>query len=132
MAIYWNRWVYAGLGALAVLSGCGLLLILIERLAKNGEHSNPSNPVLSTMAISAFMAFLACQFYYGWVKGILAQGRYLFVVLPALGILFISGMKQICPRRILSHFPYLFFILMVCLDLYALLAQLLPYYHLFR
>ncbi len=129
MAILWNHWVYAGLSVLTVLSICGLLLIVVKRLAKLEEDGLPSNPILFIMTLSVLMSFLASLFFYGWVKEMLAQGRYLFPVLPAIGILFIIGLKRICHRSIISYFPYGFIIFMVSLDLYTLLGRLLPYYH---
>lgn len=130
MSVYWNRWIYAGLGALTLFSISGLFLIMPERWREKDKSASPSNPVLLTMAVSALTALLGSLFYYGWVKEVFAQGRYLFPVLPAFGILFITGLEKIGPRSILSRFPIVFIVLMASIDLYSLFGCLLPYFHL--
>jgi hypothetical protein len=108
----------------------GISDLVFGRLKKKGEEISPSNHTLFLLILLVLFGFGVVVLYYGFVRGVLAQGRYLFPALPAIGILFISGLKRICPRLILPHLPFVFITGMVCLDLYALFGCLLPYYHL--
>ncbi len=129
MAIYWNRWVYALVGILSIFSLRGFFKDLFDRVTKKEEGLSPSNPILLLMTLMVLLALGTCLLYYGFVRGVLAQGRYLFPALPAFGVLFILGLKKICAPSISPYFPKAFMIFMVCLDLYALFGRLLPYYH---
>jgi 4-amino-4-deoxy-L-arabinose transferase-like glycosyltransferase len=129
MAIYWNRWAYAIVGVLSILSLLGFFKDLFDRVTKKEEDLSLSNPILFLMTLMVLLAFGTCLLYYGFVRGVLAQGRYLFPALPAFGVLFILGLKKICTPSISPYFPKAFIILMACLDLYALFGRLAPYYH---
>ncbi len=129
MQIYWNTWFYIGLAIVCFFSGLGLLQILWERIIKRGEIYSHTNPVLLLLVLAALLAWGATFSFYGFVQGVLAQGRYLFSALPAFAVLFIFGLKRVCPRWIDPYFPRVFILLMALLDVYALFGSLLPYYH---
>ena len=128
MQIYCNRWMYTGIGVLCLFSGFGLLRMLWDRVAKRGEIFTPANPTFLLLILVVLLAFGATLSFYGFVRGVLAQGRYLFAALPAFAILFILGLKKVCPRPLTICFPFAFIIFMACLDVYALFACLLPYF----
>jgi 4-amino-4-deoxy-L-arabinose transferase-like glycosyltransferase len=129
MAVHWNRWIYTGIGILSIFSMLGLLITIMDRSGKKKENFSPPISILFPLAFSLLSALCTCLFYYGFVKGTFAQGRYLFVVLPAFGIFHIIGLKRVCPPSIIPYFPYVFMMFMVCLDIYSLLGCLFPYYH---
>lgn len=129
MQIYWNTWFYIGSAIVCFFSSLGLLIILWDRIMKKGEISSPTNPVLLLLMFAALLAFGATFLFYGFVQGVLAQGRYLFSALPAFAVLFIFGLKRVCPRWIDPYFPRVFILFMALLDVYALFGSLLPYYH---
>jgi hypothetical protein len=104
--------------------------VLWDRGAKRKEDVLPTNSILLLFLLAALLAFGTTLFFYGFVRGVLAQGRYLFPALPVFGVLLILGLKNVWPRSVSSYFPRVFIILMACLDLYALFGELLLFYHL--
>ncbi len=127
MAIYWSRWLYAGLSLLSLCSFLGFLKILRDATKRRDNHPLPSNSILVLLISTVVTAFGASLVYYGF-RGVLAQGRYLFPALSPIGILFILGLRSICPRSILRRLPGVFVGFLACMDLYALFGTILPYY----
>jgi hypothetical protein len=130
MAIRWPHWVYAGIGILTLISTAGYFKYLFVRVVRRKEEVLLANPILLLMTFAALLAFGVTFFYYGFVVDLFAQGRYLFPALPAFAVLFIIGLKTICPKKVVSYLPHALVIFMVCVDLYSLFGRLFPYFHL--
>lgn len=130
MAIPWPHWVYAVIGILSVVSTIGYFKYLFERVVSRKEDVLLSNPILLLMTFAVLLAFGANLLYYGCTIGAFTQGRYLFSTLPAFAVLFILGLKTLCPKKAVSYLPHVFIIFMVCMDFYSLFGNLFPYFHL--
>jgi hypothetical protein len=130
MAIPWPHWVYAVVGILTIISTAGYFKYLSMRLIRRKVAVLLPTPILLLMSFAALLAFGVTFFYYGFVVDVFAQGRYLFPVLPAFAVLFILGLKTLCPKKMVSYLPHAFVIFMVCIDFYSLVGRLFPYFHL--
>ena len=130
MAIRWPHWIYAGVGILTLISAAGYCKYLFVRIIRKKGDVLLSNSAFLLMTLAALLAFGATLLHWGSAIGAPAQGRYLFPALPAFAVLFIVGLKIICPKRMDPYLPPGFIILMVSLDFYSLVGRLFPYFHL--
>ncbi len=110
-------WIYSGLLVLSVVSVAGYLVPGRRRQA----------PLINLLPlVMAVVVFVIAVTYYVLIQPAGAMGRFLFPVLPAVGVLLMVGLARLVPQNSESLLGLTLTVAMACLGVYALLGVLRP------
>ena len=126
--------IYTVLKFVCLLAGLGLLVYLYNYFVKKNHKTTidfNTFLVLMTAVLSLLVGAIILKFPTP-VPGHLAQGRYLFPAIGAIGILFVLGLKEMTPKKWERWVPLFVIFGFVVLDIYTLLHSLIRAFYFFR
>jgi len=125
--------IYPVLKFVCLLAGLGLLVYLYNYFVKK-DHKTTIDfntfLVLMTAVLSLLVGAIILKFPTP-VPGHLAQGRYIFPAISALGILFVLGLKEIVPKKFENWVPLFIIFGFIVLNIYTIFNSLIRVFYYF-
>lgn len=119
---------YVLLKSMVAMSAIGLGILLTNVLRDPSRLTSWQKSGLVLLFLSSLFSIMDAHLYHG-IRLQLAQGKHLFVTLPATAILITIGIREILPKRFLNLGSLLFIIFFIVLDCVSLLGYIFPTYH---
>lgn len=117
---------YHLLKVVSLVSLIGVIIFTVRAFRRKSAISLPTKRAFFTLIGAVIITLTGYYLYWGTGKMVSAQGRHLFVSLPAWAILFNLGFRELCPKR---YRPILYIALissLVILNAIALFGYILP------
>lgn len=121
--------IYSILKLISFLSFLGLLKYLFFILSRKSYKS--SIDFISFLIISAACLSILLGTIVKYIPVEVAQGRFIFPAISAFAILFVFGLREICPKRLEKLLPIFIIIGFVVLNVYTLFNHLIRVFYYF-
>ena len=125
-----NPVYYLIIKVISIISLIGLVVFLIKMAIIKSYVSSSVRRAILTLIISSAIVLIVYYWYWGLgARQVTAQGRHLFVGLPAWAILFVLGLRELSPKKF--RVP-LYFLLLGCFILFnivSIFGYIIPVFH---
>ncbi len=121
--------VYSLLKLISLFSFFGLLRYLYLTLSRKRYETFINFKSFLVLGAACLSILLGVSIRYLSVE--IAQGRFVFPAISALAILFVFGLKEICPQRSEKWLPILIIIGFLILDVYTVFTHLIRVFYYF-
>ena len=125
-----NPIYYLILKVISIIALIGLVIFLIKMVIIKNYVSFGVRRSIFTLIISGVIVLIVYYWYWGLgARHVTAQGRHLFVGLPAWAILFVLGLRELFPKKFRILLYLLVLIGFVLFDIVSIFGYIIPVFY---